>query len=167
MGDKAIAPRAHMFNVPLGNDLCDVTAQWILQSAGADPLAISNNILLLPNNRAIKAMTEAFVRQAYLRLLGRGADAEGLHGYVQQLQHGVSRSEAYQALAASEEAQRYETRRQQMRSRVAVSTPMVRHTALMPAPVSRAMTASGSSRVAISTSTASTPSSASRTAPPT
>nr|MBP6441512.1 double-strand break repair protein AddB [Sphingorhabdus sp.] len=64
MGDKAIAPRAHMFNVPLGNDLCDVTAQWILQSAGADPLAISNNILLLPNNRAIKAMTEAFVRQA-------------------------------------------------------------------------------------------------------
>jgi ATP-dependent helicase/nuclease subunit B len=64
MGDKAIAPRAHVFNVPLGNDLCDVTAQWILQSAAADPLAISNSILLLPNNRAIKAMTEAFVRQA-------------------------------------------------------------------------------------------------------
>lgn len=58
------APRARVFNVPLGNDLCDVTAQWILQSAGSDPLAISNNILLLPNNRAIKAMTEAFVRQA-------------------------------------------------------------------------------------------------------
>ncbi|MBJ7388354.1 MAG: double-strand break repair protein AddB [Sphingomonadaceae bacterium] len=64
MADKGSAPRAHVFNVPLGNDLCDVTAQWILQSAGADPLAISNNILLLPNNRAIKAMTEAFVRQA-------------------------------------------------------------------------------------------------------
>jgi ATP-dependent helicase/nuclease subunit B len=48
----------------LGNDLCDATAQWILQSSGSDPLAISNNILLLPNNRAIKAMTEAFVRQA-------------------------------------------------------------------------------------------------------
>ena len=60
MDNKAIAPRAHIFNVPLGNDLCDVTAQWILQSAGADPLAISNNLLLLPNNRAIKAMTEAF-----------------------------------------------------------------------------------------------------------
>ena len=64
MADKGSAPRAHVFNVPLGNDLCDVTAQWILQSAGADPLAISNNILLLPNNRAIKAMTGAFVRQA-------------------------------------------------------------------------------------------------------
>lgn len=64
MADKGSAPRANVFNVPLGNDLCDVTAQWILQSAGADPLAISNNILLLPNNRAIKAMTGAFVRQA-------------------------------------------------------------------------------------------------------
>jgi len=64
MADKGSAPRAHVFNVPLGNDLCDVTAQWILQSAGAHPLAICNNILLLPNNRAIKAMTEAFVRQA-------------------------------------------------------------------------------------------------------
>ena len=60
MADNISAPRVHVFNVPLGNDLCDVTAQWVLQSAGADPLAISNNILLLPNNRAIKSMTEAF-----------------------------------------------------------------------------------------------------------
>jgi len=64
MHNEGSAPRAHVFNVPLGNDLCDVTAQWIIKSAGADPLAISNNILLLPNNRAIKAMTEAFVRLA-------------------------------------------------------------------------------------------------------
>ena len=64
VADNISAPRVHVFNVPLGNDLCDVTAQWVLQSAGADPLAISNNILLLPNNRAIKSMTEAFVRQA-------------------------------------------------------------------------------------------------------
>ncbi|MFN3619592.1 double-strand break repair protein AddB [Sphingorhabdus sp.] len=64
MADNAPAPRTRVFNVPLGNDLCDVTAQWILQSAGTNPLAISENILLLPNNRAIKAMTEAFVRHA-------------------------------------------------------------------------------------------------------
>jgi ATP-dependent helicase/nuclease subunit B len=64
MENEGSASRAHVYNVPLGNDLCDVTAQWIIESAGADPLAISNNILLLPNNRAIKAMTEAFVRQA-------------------------------------------------------------------------------------------------------
>jgi hypothetical protein len=78
---------------------------------------------------------EAFLRQAYLRLLGRGADAEGLNGYLQQLRQGVSRSEAYQALACSEEAQRYETRRQQMRRSVAVTTSMLRSsTALVPAP---------------------------------
>jgi hypothetical protein len=59
MENEGSAPRAHVYNVPLGNDLCDVTAQWIIKSSGADPLAISNNILLLPNNRAIKAMTEA------------------------------------------------------------------------------------------------------------
>ncbi len=64
MEDNPIARRARVYNVPLGNNLCDVTAQWILQAAGSDPLAISNNILLLPNNRAIKAMTEAFVRLA-------------------------------------------------------------------------------------------------------
>jgi hypothetical protein len=77
---------------------------------------------------------EAFVRQAYLRLLGRGADADGLSGYLQQLQQGVSRAEAYQALASSEEAQRYEARRQQMRRSLAVSAPMARSTAVMPAP---------------------------------
>jgi len=77
---------------------------------------------------------EAFVRQAYLRLLGRGADADGLSSYLQQLQHGLSRAEAYQALASSEEAQRYEARRQQMRRSLAVSAPMARSTAIMPAP---------------------------------
>jgi len=67
--DNPIAQRVRVFNVPLGNDLCDVTAQWILQTSGQDPLTVSSTILLLPNNRAIKAMTEAFVRQAAPGLL--------------------------------------------------------------------------------------------------
>lgn len=62
--DNQTAVRAKVYNVPIGNDLCDVTARWIIQTAGTDPLAISSVILLLPNNRAIKAMTEAFVRMA-------------------------------------------------------------------------------------------------------
>jgi hypothetical protein len=66
---NATAQRVRVFNVPLGNDLCDVTAQWILQTSGQDPLTVSSTILLLPNNRAIKAMTEAFVRQAAPGLL--------------------------------------------------------------------------------------------------
>ena len=67
--DNATAQRVRVFNVPLGNDLCDVTAQWILQTSGQDPLTVSSTILLLPNNRAIKAMTEAFVRHAAPGLL--------------------------------------------------------------------------------------------------
>lgn len=62
--DNKDALRARIYNVPIGNDLCDVTARWVIRTAGADPLAITNVILLLPNNRAIKAMTEAFVRLA-------------------------------------------------------------------------------------------------------
>ena len=61
--------RAHVYNVPFGNDLCDETASLILQAGAADPLSISSNILLLPNNRAVKAMSEAFVRQAAPGLL--------------------------------------------------------------------------------------------------
>ena len=61
--------RPRIYSVPFGTDLCDATAGHILARAGADPMAISNMILMLPNNRAIKAMTEAFVRQAAPGLL--------------------------------------------------------------------------------------------------
>jgi hypothetical protein len=75
---------------------------------------------------------QAFLRQAYLRLLGRGADREGMNAYLQQLQQGVSRHEIFQDLAASEEAQRYEARRQHMRRGVASTSPMSRGLALVP-----------------------------------
>ncbi len=61
--------RSRVHSVPFGADLCDATAAHILQHASADPLAVSEMLLLLPNNRAIKAMTEAFVRQASPGLL--------------------------------------------------------------------------------------------------
>lgn len=83
----------------------------------------------------MKLDDEAFVRQAFLRLLGRGADPEGLKAYLAQLMQGVSREEIYQALAASEEAQRYEARRQQMRKGLAVFAPALRHaSAMVPMP---------------------------------
>lgn len=61
--------RSRVFSVPFGTSFCDATATHILGSAGVDPIAVSNILLLLPNNRAIKAMTEAFVRQAAPGLL--------------------------------------------------------------------------------------------------
>lgn len=63
------ARRSRVYSVPFGTDFCDGTATFVLNRAGDDPMAVSNIILLLPNNRAIKAMTEAFVRQAAPGLL--------------------------------------------------------------------------------------------------
>ncbi len=61
--------RSRVHSVPFGTDFCDATATFVLNRAGDDPMAVCNIILLLPNNRTIKAMTEAFVRQAAPGLL--------------------------------------------------------------------------------------------------
>jgi ATP-dependent helicase/nuclease subunit B len=66
---RPLSFRAHIYSVPLGTDLCNASVKHILERAGDDPLAVSNILLLLPNNRAIKAMTGAFVRQAAPGLL--------------------------------------------------------------------------------------------------
>jgi ATP-dependent helicase/nuclease subunit B len=66
---RPLISRSHIYSVPFGADLCDASVNYILDSAGDDPLAVSNILLLLPNNRAIKAMTGAFVRQAAPGLL--------------------------------------------------------------------------------------------------
>ncbi|MBC6406332.1 MAG: double-strand break repair protein AddB [Rhodospirillales bacterium] len=58
------APR--IFTVPAGNAFAEVLAAGLLRQAG-DPLALSGMLLLLPNRRAVGAMTEAFLR------LGDGA----------------------------------------------------------------------------------------------
>lgn len=66
---RPLSIRTQIYSVPLGADFCDVTVKHVLNGAGNDPLALSNILLLLPNNRAIKTMTGAFVRQAAPGLL--------------------------------------------------------------------------------------------------
>ncbi len=63
------AIRPQLYTVPFGTDLCDATAAFVLKKCNDDPLLVSTATLLLPNNRAIKAMTEAFVRRAKPGLL--------------------------------------------------------------------------------------------------
>ena len=46
----------------------------------------------------------AFLKHAYRQLLGRVPDAQGLRGYLEQLQAGASKQAIYEALASSEEA---------------------------------------------------------------
>ncbi|NJM49628.1 MAG: hypothetical protein HC843_00930 [Sphingomonadales bacterium] len=61
--------RPSLYTCLFGQDLCDCTVEAILARTGEDPLRLSEAILLLPNNRAIKAMTEAFVRKVKPGLL--------------------------------------------------------------------------------------------------
>jgi ATP-dependent helicase/nuclease subunit B len=65
----AEAIRPSLFTLPFGQDICGATVNAIFDRVGDDPLALSEALILLPNNRAIKSMTEAFVRRAQPGLL--------------------------------------------------------------------------------------------------
>ncbi len=49
--------------------MCEATVDAVLSRVGDSPLAMSDTLIFLPNNRAIKSMTEAFVRHAKPGLL--------------------------------------------------------------------------------------------------
>jgi ATP-dependent helicase/nuclease subunit B len=65
----AEAIRPSLFTLPFGQDICGATVDAIFDRVGDDPLALSEALILLPNNRAIQSMTEAFVRRAQPGLL--------------------------------------------------------------------------------------------------
>ena len=58
--------RPKLFTVPLGISLADALATHLLKSGGD---ALPDTLILMPNNRAIKSLTESFVRQAKRGLL--------------------------------------------------------------------------------------------------
>lgn len=60
--------------------------------------------------------TASFVQHVYLRLLGRAVDADGMKNYTEKLEAGLSRAQIYSALASSEEAQRYASKRATLRT---------------------------------------------------
>ena len=59
-------PGAHpsVFNVPVNRGFADALAAGLLARAKGDRLALARAIILLPNNRAQRAITDAFVRRA-------------------------------------------------------------------------------------------------------
>jgi ATP-dependent helicase/nuclease subunit B len=61
--------RPSLFTIPFGEDLCAATVSAVLKKVGDDPLSLIETLIILPNNRAIKSMTEAFVRRASPGLL--------------------------------------------------------------------------------------------------
>jgi ATP-dependent helicase/nuclease subunit B len=52
-----------LFNIPLHVAFADALAAGLLARTAADPLLLARSLVLLPNRRAVTAVTEAFVRQ--------------------------------------------------------------------------------------------------------
>jgi ATP-dependent helicase/nuclease subunit B len=51
-----------VFTIPAHRAFADTLARGLIRQAGDDPLALARGLILLPNNRAVRAMTDAFVR---------------------------------------------------------------------------------------------------------
>ncbi|WP_231639339.1 double-strand break repair protein AddB [Sphingomonas profundi] len=62
--EGAGAPRLALYTIPPHRAFADALAAGLIARAGKDPLALARGLVLLPNNRAITALRDAFVRRA-------------------------------------------------------------------------------------------------------
>ncbi|MBB3909926.1 double-strand break repair protein AddB [Sphingomonas desiccabilis] len=58
----AEAPRLRLYSIPPHRAFADALANGLLRQYGRDPMALARGFVLLPNNRAKRAITDAFVR---------------------------------------------------------------------------------------------------------
>ena len=56
--------RAKVQTVPVGADLSSALSEWLVEKYRGDRLGLADVVLFLPNNRAISALTAAFVRSS-------------------------------------------------------------------------------------------------------
>src|SRR6185503_947862 len=61
MSDGA-AERPSVFTIPTHRSFADALVAGLVARHGKDPLALARGRILLPNNRAVRTVTEAFVR---------------------------------------------------------------------------------------------------------
>src|SRR4029079_13974043 len=64
-----VAVRPAVFTIPIHRSFADSLAAGLTAKFGSDPLALANGRILLPNNRALRAITDAFVRASGSGLL--------------------------------------------------------------------------------------------------
>src|SRR3954470_19470196 len=63
------ADRPAVFTIPAHRSFADALAAGLIQRFGKDPLGLARGRILLPNNRAVRTVTEAFVRASGSGLL--------------------------------------------------------------------------------------------------
>ena len=51
-----------VFTIPTNRSFADSLVAGLIAKYGRDPLSLANGRILLPNNRAVRSVTEAFVR---------------------------------------------------------------------------------------------------------
>ena len=66
---EEIAARPAVFTIPSHRSFADALAAGLIARFGKQPLGLAEGRILLPNNRAVRAVTEAFVRQSGSGLL--------------------------------------------------------------------------------------------------
>src|ERR1700751_4969859 len=66
---KAAAARPAVFTIPANRSFADSLATGLIQRFGKDSLGLAMGRILLPNNRAVRSVTEAFVRASGSGLL--------------------------------------------------------------------------------------------------
>ncbi len=54
--------RPQLFTIPAHRAFADALAAGLIRRSGGDPLALARGLVLLPNNRAVRTVTDAFVR---------------------------------------------------------------------------------------------------------
>src|SRR3954468_3876965 len=61
--------RPAVFTIPSHRSFADALATGLIERFGKDPLELARGRILLPNNRAVRAVTDAFVRASGSGLL--------------------------------------------------------------------------------------------------
>lgn len=74
---RRFARQPGLYNIPLHVGFADALASGLLRHCQADPLQLADMLVLLPNRRAVTALTQAFVRQ-----LPGAADTGGQGGLL-------------------------------------------------------------------------------------
>ena len=66
---ERVAERPAVFTIPSHRSFADALAAGLIRRFGREPLGLARGRILLPNNRAVRALTEAFVRESGAGLL--------------------------------------------------------------------------------------------------